>query len=308
MSKSFKPILVVIAGPTAVGKTVTAINLAKTLNTVILSADSRQFYAELNIGTAKPDLIELNEVQHYFVGHLSIHDYYNVSRFEVEVLKLLPSLFEKNPVVLLVGGSGLYIDAVCNGIDDFPDPATDLRNYLKGILLDEGIGKLIDLLRKHDPDYLKKADVSNPNRLMRALEVSMTTGKPYSSQLMNQSKTREFDIIKIGLNLPREELFNRIGQRVDLMMVAGLLDEVKRYFPWRHLNALNTVGYKELFTYLDGEVSLERAVENIKTNTRRYAKRQMTWFKRDQEIRWFKPDEVEEVINLIQSYKRQIIT
>jgi tRNA dimethylallyltransferase len=308
MSKSFKPILVVIAGPTAVGKTSTAITLAKILNTVILSADSRQFYAELNIGTAKPDVFELSEVQHYFVGHLSIHDYYNVSRFEQEVLQLLSSLFEKNPFVLLVGGSGLYIDAVCNGIDDFPDPAPELRKYLKGILLDEGICKLIDLLRKHDPDYLKKADVSNPNRLMRALEVSMTTGKSYSSQLMNQPKTREFDIIKIGLTLPREELFNRIGQRVDMMMAAGLLEEAKRLLQWRHLNALNTVGYKELFAYLDGEVILERAVENIKTNTRRYAKRQMTWFKRDQEIRWFKPYEVEEIINLIQSYKGQIIT
>jgi len=305
MANSFKPLLVVIVGPTAVGKTTTAINLAKTLNTVILSADSRQFYAELSIGTAKPDTDQLIEVQHYFVGHLSVHDYYNVSRFEADVLQLLPSLFEKNPVVLLVGGSGLYIDAVCNGIDDFPDPAPDLRNYLKGILVDEGIGKLVELLRKHDPAYLEKADAANPNRLLRALEVCMTSGKPYSLQRMNQPKTRDFDVIKIGLNLPREELFNRIGQRVDQMMTAGLLDEVKSFLPLRHLNALNTVGYKELFAYLDGEVLLERAVENIKTNTRRYAKRQLTWFKRDQEINWFEPLEKEGIHNLILNFNKK---
>jgi len=303
MAKLCKPLLVVIAGPTAVGKTITAISLAKALKTVILSADSRQFYAELNIGTAKPDVVQLSEVQHYFIGHLSIHDYYNVSRYESDVLKLLPSLFKKNPVALMVGGSGLYLDAVCQGIDDFPDPAPDLRNYLKGILADEGIGKLIELLMQSDPAYLEKVDVANPNRLLRALEVCMTTGKPFSSQRMNQPKKRDFDILRIGLNLPREELFNRINQRVDQMMASGLLDEAKKYLSFRHLNALNTVGYKELFTYLNGNVTIERAIENIKTNTRRYAKRQLTWFNRDKELNWFAPPEVEEIKKLIFKFR-----
>lgn len=292
----FKPLLIVVAGPTAVGKTETAITLAKSLDTVILSADSRQFYAELNIGTAKPDAVQLGEIRHYFVGQLSIHDYYNVARYEADVLQLLPALFEKYPVILMVGGSGLYIDAVCRGIDDFPDPTPELRNYLKGLLADEGIGKLQEMLRQHDPAHMLAVDMANPKRLLRALEVCMTTGKPYSEQRMNQSKAREFRVVKIGLNLPRTELFARIGQRVDQMMNAGLLDEVKQFFLLRHLNALNTVGYKELFKYLDGEVSLERAMEDIKTNTRRYAKRQLTWFKRDPEIMWFEPEQINELL------------
>jgi tRNA dimethylallyltransferase len=291
-----KPLLVVITGPTAVGKTNVAITLAKALDTVILSADSRQFYAELNIGTAKPDAAQLSEVQHYFVGQLSIHDYYNVARYETDVLQLLPSLFEKHPVVIMVGGSGLYIDAVCRGIDDFPDPTPELRNFLKGILADEGIGKLQEMLLQHDPAHMSSVDIANPNRLLRALEVCVTTGKPYSEQRMNQSKAREFRVLKIGLDLPRTELFARIGLRVDQMMAAGLLEEVKEFLPLRHLNALNTVGYKELFAYLDGEVPIERAVENIKTNTRRYAKRQLTWFKRDVETKWFEPWQASEIL------------
>ncbi|MEI6749438.1 MAG: tRNA (adenosine(37)-N6)-dimethylallyltransferase MiaA [Bacteroidota bacterium] len=298
MKKSLKPLLIVIVGPTAVGKTTTAIGLAKVLDSVILSADSRQFYAELNIGTAKPDFLQLKEVQHYFVGHLSIHDYYNVSRYEADVLKVLPLLFEKKTVVIMVGGSGLYVDAVCKGIDDFPDPTPDLRSYLKGILKDEGIGKLIELLRQYDPAYLQKVDAANPNRILRALEVCMTTGKPYSSQRLNKPKERDFRVLKIGLNMPRIDLFDRIDQRVDKMMATGLLEEATGLIHLRHLNSLNTVGYKELFAYLDGEVTLERAVENIKTNTRRYAKRQLTWFKRDEEIHWLYSSEAEEIKNL----------
>lgn len=297
--KDFKPLLLVITGPTAVGKTSVAITLAKALDTVILSADSRQFYSELNIGTAKPDFSQLSEVKHYFIGQLSVHDYYNVARFEADVLQLLPSLFEKHPVVVMAGGSGLYLDAVCRGIDDFPDPTPELRNYLKGILAGEGIGKLQELLKQLDPAHMLVVDDANPKRLLRALEVCMTTGKPYSEQRMNQSKTRDFAVLKIGLNLPRAELFARIGQRVDEMMAAGLLGEVKQFIPLRHLNALNTVGYKELFAYIDGDVSLERAVEDIKTNTRRYAKRQLTWFKRDLEIKWFEPRQVPEIIDFI---------
>ncbi len=291
-----KPLLIVIAGPTAVGKTAAAIALARALGTVILSADSRQFYAELNIGTAKPDAAQLGEVLHYFVGQLSVHDYYSAARYEEDFLHLLPSLFEKHPAVVMVGGSGLYIDAVCRGIDDFPDPTPELRSYLKGIHTDEGIGKLQELLRQHDPVHAQAIDMANPKRLLRALEVCMTTGRPYSEQRMNQSKARDFRVVKIGLNLPRAELFARIGGRVDKMMAAGLLEEVKQFFPLRHLNALNTVGYKELFAYLDGEVSLERAVENIKTNTRRYAKRQLTWFTRDPEMKWFEPHQEAEIL------------
>lgn len=294
-----EPLLVVITGPTAIGKTPVAITLAKVLNTVILSADSRQFYAEMNIGTAKPDAAQLSAVPHYFVGQLSVQDYYNAARYEADVLQLLPFLFEKYSVVLMVGGSGLYIDAVCRGIDDFPDPTTELRNYLKGILADQGIGKLQELLQQYDPVHMLAVDTANPKRLLRALEVCMTTGKPYSEQRMNQAKARGFRVVKIGLNLSRAELFARINQRVDNMMAKGLLEEVEQLLPLRHLNALNTVGYKELFTYLDGEVSLKRAVENIKTNTRRYAKRQLTWFKKDMEMNWFEPQQTEEILKHI---------
>jgi len=298
----FKPLLVVITGPTAVGKTTVSIALAKALDTVILSADSRQFYAELNIGTAKPDPGQLNEVRHYFVGGLSVHEYYNVARYEADVLQLLPALFEKHPVVIMVGGSGLYIDAVCRGIDNFPDPTPELRNYLKGIFAAEGIGKLQELLRQYDPAHILVVDKANPKRLLRALEVCITTGKPYSEQRMNQPKKRDFRVLKIGLNLPRAELFARIGQRVDEMMAAGLLEEVKQFMPLRHLNALNTVGYKELFACLDGESSLERAVENIKTNTRRYARRQLTWFKRDMKMKWFEPQETDEILKYCRQF------
>jgi tRNA dimethylallyltransferase len=236
--------LIVIEGPTAVGKTAFAIALAKKLNTSVISADSRQFYRELSIGTARPSPEEMDGVKHYFLGHLSIHDYYNVSRFEHDALALLPSLFAENHFVIMAGGSGLYIDAVCNGIDDFPDPDPELRSYLKGLLRDEGIEKLRSLLLEHDPEYYKSVDLMNPARLQRALEVALTTGKPYSELRAGQRKPRDFNVIKIGLNLPREELFERIALRVDRMMHDGLLEEVRSLLPFRHLTALNTVGYK----------------------------------------------------------------
>jgi|WetSurMetagenome_2_1015567.scaffolds.fasta_scaffold64844_2 tRNA dimethylallyltransferase len=287
--------LIVIEGPTAVGKTAFAISLAKKLGTSIISADSRQFYKEISIGTARPSLEEMGGVKHYFSGQLSIHDYYNVSQFETDVMELLPSLFADNQFVIMAGGSGLYIDALCNGIDDFPDPDPELRSYLKGLLRDEGIEKLQNLLFEHDPDYYKTVDLMNPVRLQRALEVTMSTGKPYSEQRVRQSKMRDFNIVKIGLYLPREILFKRINQRVDEMMSNGLLTEVKSLLPFRHLNALNTVGYKELFEFFDGELTLAQAVENIKTNTRRYAKRQITWFKRDKTVKWFEPIALKEM-------------
>lgn len=294
-----KKTLIVIEGPTAVGKTAFAIALAKQLQTVIISADSRQFYRELAIGTARPTQEEMEGVVHYFLGHLSVHDYYNVSRFEQDVVALLPSLFSRNQYVIMAGGSGLYIDAVCNGIDDFPDPDPELRSYLKGLLRDDGIEKLRSLLLEHDPEYYKSVDLMNPVRLQRALEVALTTGKPYSEMRAGQKKTRDFNIIKIGLNLSREVLFERIAHRVDRMMHDGLLDEARSMLPYRHLTALNTVGYKELFEYLDGNVTLQQVVENIKTNTRRYAKRQLTWFKRDRDVKWVEPGQLNKVLEHI---------
>jgi tRNA dimethylallyltransferase len=294
--------LIVIAGPTAVGKTDIAIQLAKNWNSEIISADSRQFYREMSIGTAKPDQQQLDEVKHHFVGQLSIHDYYNVSRFETEALELLEGLFEQSNQVFMVGGSGLYIDAVCRGIDDFPDPGPEYRNYLKGIYVDDGLAKLQEMLLNIDPEYFESVDINNPNRLLRALEVCHVTGKKYSEQRLNSSKQRNFQIIKIGLNLPRPELFSRIEMRVDQMIEIGLVEEVKSLFPYRHLNALNTVGYKEIFEYLDSEITLEQAIINIKTSTRRYAKRQLTWFNRTDEYKWFEPSQ----LNIITNYLTEI--
>jgi tRNA dimethylallyltransferase len=276
-----KPTLVVVTGPTAVGKTSLTIDLASELNTSIISADSRQFYKELRIGTAFPDNDELKHVPHYFLGHLSIQDYYSVSRFEQDVLHLLPKLFEKNPIVILTGGSGLYIDAVCKGIDDLPDPDPNIRAHVMSLFENEGIEGLRKQIKLLDPAYYDLSDIANHKRLMRALEVTLQMGEPYSSFLTRTEKYRSFDIIKYCLNRPREILFDRINQRVDQMIEKGLLDEVKSLTPFKHLNALNTVGYKELFDYLEGKLTFDQAVEDIKTHTRRYAKRQLTWFKRD---------------------------
>ncbi|MBK7211979.1 MAG: tRNA (adenosine(37)-N6)-dimethylallyltransferase MiaA [Bacteroidales bacterium] len=286
-----KNTLLVIAGPTAVGKTAFAIRLAKALNSVIISADSRQFYSEMSIGTAKPTIAELNEVQHYFIGQLSIHQDYNVSNFEQDALRKLEELFQIYPLVIMTGGSGLYIDVLCKGVDDFPDPSPELRAQLKELLRNEGISALQNLLLEKDPAYYQEVDLANPNRLIRALEVCITTGKSYSSQRKNSSKERPFEIVKVALNLPREILFSRINLRVEQMMERGLLDEARSLFNLKHLNALNTVGYKELFSFFEGNCSLEQAVTDIKTNTRRYAKRQLTWFKKDPEYSWISPED-----------------
>jgi len=291
--------LVVIAGPTAVGKTDVAIKLAQEFKTEIISADSRQFYSEMSIGTAKPDPQQLSDVKHHFIGHLSIHDYFNVSRFENETLKLLKSLFEQHNIVFLVGGSGLYIDAVCQGIDDFPDPDPEFRNYLKGIYKDEGIAKLQEILLEADPEYYSTVDINNPNRLLRAIEVCKSTGKKFSELRQNKTKMRDFQIIRIGLNLPRPELFSRIELRVDQMIENGLVEEVKSLMPFSHLNALNTVGYKEIFEYLETKITLQQAIVNIKTSTRRYAKRQLTWFNRTDEYTWFEPSQLNEITNYL---------
>ncbi|MCB2220827.1 MAG: tRNA (adenosine(37)-N6)-dimethylallyltransferase MiaA [Bacteroidetes bacterium] len=295
-----KPTLIVITGPTAVGKTSTAIEMALALGSDIISADSRQFYKELKIGVASPTEKEMQAVPHHFVGHLSVTDYYNVSKFEKDVLGFLDDYFKNNQVAVMVGGSGLYIDAVCKGIDDFPDPEVGLRRSLKQKLQTEGIESLRDELQKVDPDYFAVVDIDNPNRILRALEVFYTAGKPFSELRRNTRKSRTFNTIKIALNRPRSELFERIHQRVDQMIEEGLIDEVKSLEKYRNENSLNTVGYKEIFKYLDGEWGLELAIEKIKTHTRRYAKRQLTWFQKDDQIKWFQPRQGSEILEYIQ--------
>ncbi len=291
--------LIVITGPTAVGKTSLTIQIARHFFTEIISADSRQFYKEMRIGTARPSKTEMKAVPHHFIGHLSIHDPYNVSRFENDALSKLEDLFSKHHIVLLTGGAGLYINAVCSGIDELPDPDDSLREGLKELYLKGGIAALLDRLKDLDPDYYRTVDRANPKRLMRALEVCITTGQTYTSLRKNKPKPRDFRVIKIGLFRDKEDLAKRISDRTDAMMAEGLLDEVKSLYPFRHLNALNTVGYKELFQCIDKEITLSQAVEKIKTNTRRYAKRQMTWFRKDEDIRWFHADDVEGISRML---------
>ncbi|GAP44315.1 tRNA dimethylallyltransferase [Lentimicrobium saccharophilum] len=290
--------LIVIAGPTAVGKTDVAIAVARYFGCEIISADSRQFYRGLKIGTAAPSAEQLSAVKHHFVGHLSVKDAYDVSRYEKEALELLQRLFRENRFAVLTGGSGLYIQAVCDGFDELPDSDPRIRADLRDKLEREGLASLRALLRQSDPAYYGQVDLANPNRILRALEVSLTTGKPFSSFRKRDLADRPFSTVKICLDLPRHELHNRINARVDAMMTSGLLEEARHFYPERTLNALNTVGYKELFQYFDGLCSLEEAVEKIKTNTRRYARRQLTWFRKDKEVVWCRPD-AEEVIRNI---------
>jgi len=287
--------LVVVLGPTASGKTDVAIRLAKHFDTGIISADSRQFYYEIPIGTAAPTAKQLSMVPHHFVGNLSLNEDYNVSRFEQEVLALLKEKFRQHDVMIMAGGSGLYIDAICKGFDQLPDPDPVLRKALQEKWQQEGIGVLQQQLQQLDPVYYEQVDRHNPKRLMRAIEVCLQTGKKYSDLRLNKPQKREFRILKIGLNLPREVLFDRINLRTDRMMRQGWLEEARKVLSFRHKNALNTVGYKELFAYLDGKMTWEETLEKIKTNTRRYAKRQLTWFKRDNEIHWFSPEDMDSI-------------
>jgi tRNA dimethylallyltransferase len=293
--------LIVITGPTAVGKTALGIRLASFFGTEIISADSRQLYQEMHIGTATPSDDELRQATHYFIKNKSVNDYYNASMFEFEVLNLLEELFKKHDTVLLVGGSTLYVDAVCNGIDDLPVVDMKLREQLMEQYRMEGIEFLRLKLKILDPDHYEKVDLRNPNRMLKAIEVSMMTGKPYSSLLTATRKNRNFNIIQFGINRERPELFERINSRVDQMIACGLVDEVRSLLPFRQTNALKTVGYREIFDYLDGTVSLEMAIEQIKTNTRRYAKRQITWFSRNKEMSWFHPDQTDRMIKFIQA-------
>ncbi len=282
--------LIVITGPTAVGKTELCLSIAQEMGIPIINADSRQLFRELKIGTASPTPEQLQIVKHYFVGTLSIDDYYSASIYEQEVMILLDKLFQKNDYALLSGGSMMYIDAVCNGIDDIPTIDDNTRIEMKRRLEEEGLEALVEELKRLDPEHYKIVDRQNPRRVIHALEICHMTGKTYTSFRKAEKKQRPFNIIKIGLNRKREELYQRINLRVDKMMNEGLEEEARRMYKYKGVNALNTVGYKELFDYFEGRWPLEEAVERIKGNTRRYARKQLTWFKRDEEMHWFHPD------------------
>lgn len=294
--------LIVVTGPTAVGKTALCIDIAKHYGIPIINADSRQIYRELRIGTATPTEEQLRSVKHYFVGSISIDDYYNASMYEQDVLALL-NQFKQSPIQLLTGGSMMYIDAVCNGIDDIPTVREDIREEMKRRYAEEGLEALCEDLKRLDPEHYAVVDKQNHRRVIHALEICYQTGTTYTSFRKQEKKQRPFQIVKIGLNRDREELYQRINQRVDQMMEDGLLDEVRSLQDKRSNNALNTVGYKEMFTYLDGTWSLEEAVERMKGNTRRYARKQLTWFKRDEEMRWFHPQQQEEILKYISQYE-----
>ncbi len=291
--------LIVVVGPTAVGKTAMAIALAKHYKTAIISADSRQFYTEMSIGTAKPTAEELKQAHHYFINSHSINDEYSAGDFEREALIKVSELFKRNDYVIVVGGSGLFVRALCEGLDDLPKAPDEVRARLNEILAKEGLIVLKERLRAVDPDNYELMDYDNPQRVVRALEVYEATGRPISYYQKNQKQSREFNIITIGLNTDRAILYDRINRRVDLMMQQGLLEEVKSLTMHRNKPALLTVGYAELFDYLDGEISLEEAVARIKQNSRRYAKRQITWFKKYGNTTWFEPNQLEKIVNFI---------
>ena len=292
--------LVVITGPTGVGKTETCLKLATHYGIPIINADSRQIYSGLCVGTAAPTAEQLSQVKHYFVGTLSISDYYSASRFEEDVLHLLSHELASSPLALMSGGSMMYVDAVCNGIDDIPTIDEGTRALMKQKLEEEGLESLCEELKSLDPDYYEIVDRKNTRRVVHAMEICYMTGHPYTKYRAHQQAARPFHVIKIGLTRDREELYDRINRRVDAMMSEGLLDEVRRMLPYRHENALNTVGYKEMFEYLDGNMSLEEAVERIKGSTRRYCRKQLTWFKRDPSVHWFHPDAYDDIIRHIE--------
>lgn len=292
--------LITIVGPTAIGKTALSIEIAKYFNTEIISSDSRQFFKEMNIGTAVPNADELSTVKHHFIQNLSIHDNYNVGQFEKDAISKLNELYKKHNCVVMVGGSGLYVNAVLKGLDDFPKVSPTIRQNLKSQLKDTGIIPLQEQLKKLDVESYQKIDIENHQRLIRALEICIGTDKPYSSFLTDKTTQRNFIPIKIGLTADREIIYGRINQRVDSMIDNDLLDEAKKLFKYKELNALQTVGYKELFSCLDKTISLEFAIEEIKKNTRRFAKRQLTWYRKDDEIQWFDyKDNTQQIIDFI---------
>ncbi len=299
--KNSNKTLISIVGPTAIGKTDLAITLAKALQTEIISCDSRQFFKELKIGTAPPDEQDLDEVPHHFIHHLSIFDSYSVGDFERDALQKIDELFVKNDTVVMVGGSGLYEKAVTEGLDDFPEVDSSIRENLNALFEKEGIQPLQDQLKTLDPIFFGEIDRQNHKRLIRSLEICIGTGKPYSSFRTNQTKKRSFKTIKIGLNIDREDLYHRINTRVDRMMEKGLLEEAKQFYSHQDLNALQTVGYREFFTFFDGTGNLNFAIEDVKKNTRRFAKRQLTWFKKDAQIKWFTPEDVQKIKHYIKN-------
>jgi len=296
-----KNILIVLLGPTGVGKTDISIEIARCFKCEIISADSRQFFREMVIGTAVPSESQLKEIKHHFVRFISVKDYYSSSLFERDVLELLQKLFTNNNIILMSGGSGMYIDAVCNGIDDIPDVDPAIREKYIRRYKEEGIEGLRVALKILDSEHYARVDLNNYKRIIRALEICETTGRPYSSFLKKQKRERDFGIIKIGLERTREDLYRRINLRVDEMIKTGLEDEAKQLYEFRNLNALNSVGYKEFFDVFDGKISNEKAIELIKRNSRRYAKRQLTWWGKDKEIKWFHPDMVQPIIEYIET-------
>lgn len=291
--------LVVLLGPTGVGKTALSFALAERLGSPILSADSRQLYAEIPIGTAAPTKEEQERVKHYFIGTHRLTDYYSAAQYEIDVLKLTGELFRTHDTLLLTGGSMMYIDAVCKGIDDIPTVDDVTRRTLLERYDAEGLEPLVNELRLLDPEYYRIVDLKNPKRVIHALEICYMTGKTYTSFRTRTTKERPFRIIKIGLRREREELYDRINRRVDQMVADGLVEEARRVYPYRHLNSLNTVGYKELFAHFDGTCTLDFAIEKIKQNSRIYSRKQMTWFRRDEDIHWFHPDEVSDIMGCV---------
>jgi tRNA dimethylallyltransferase len=296
-----KNFLIVLVGPTGVGKTDISIDIARYFKSEIISADSRQFFREMKIGTAVPTEQQLKTIKHYFIGFLSIKDYYSSSLFERDVLELLPKLFSKNNIILMSGGSGMYIDSVCNGIDDIPDVDPDVRKKYIDQYNAEGIEGLRVTLKLLDPEHYANVDLKNYKRIIRALEICDTAGRPYSSFLKKQKRERDFSIIKIGLERPREDLYNRINSRVDNMVAMGLKNEAKQLYEFRNLNALKSVGYREFFDVFEGNISEEKAIELIKRNSRRYAKRQLTWWGKDKDIKWLNPEHTQEIIQFIEN-------
>lgn len=292
--------LIVLAGPTGVGKTAISIKIADHFKTEIISADSRQIFREMRIGTAVPEKHELNAVKHHLIQSHSVHNNYNASKFESDVIQLLHQLFKNHDIVAMVGGSMLYIDAVCNGIDIMPDVDPEIRNDLKNQMKEHGLEKLRRQLKKLDPQYYSQVDLKNPSRIMHALEICLTSGKPYSSFHSSRQKKRTFSLIKIGLNCERDLLHKRINNRVDQMIKVGLENEAQKLYSFKHLIALNTVGYKEFFSYFNGEISKKNAIELIKRNSRRYARKQLTWFRKDPEIQWFHRHDTEKIIRFIE--------
>lgn len=296
-----KKTLIVLIGPTGVGKTDLSIKIAEKYGSPIISADSRQLYSDLKIGTAAPTEEYLKRVKHYFVGTLKLTDYYSAAQYESEVISLLEELFKSNNTILLTGGSMMYIDAICKGIDDIPTVDSETRQMMMEKYEKEGLDRLCAELKLLDPEYYSTVDLKNPKRVIHALEICYMTGKTYTSFRTGNKKQRPFDIIKIGLCRDREELYERINKRVDIMIKEGLVDEVKSVYEYRNLNSLNTVGYKEIIQYLEGKCTFEFAIEKIKQNSRIYSRKQMTWFKRDNDITWFHPDKEEEIMEFIES-------